>query len=368
MTQTTDSTTVRPCFSASYAEARTKFIAAAQAAGAQLEHHELDGQAGAQGETLAMDVALLGPAAAASLLVLSSGVHGAEGFCGSGCQIALLHDETLLALAKERGVAVMLIHAVNPYGFSHLRRTNEDNIDLNRNFIDFAQPTRNPAYAGLHDLMLPAQWPPTEDNAQAIAAYIAAHGEGAFREAVTTGQSEFPDGLFYSGTAPSWSNRTLRALLRRHGAQRSHIAWIDVHTGLGRYGHGEKIHAGLPGTDDNLRAARAVWGTDVVAAWEGDSASRQVVGHAVSAVFTECPQALSVGIALEYGTRNRVALEALRADHWLHRYPGAASAGQREAIKRELLDAFYVDEDEWRGMVAGQCRTALLQAVLGLGR
>ena len=87
----------------------------------------------------------------------------------------------------------------------------------------------------------------------------------------------------------------------------------------------------------------------------------------VSAVFTECPQALSVGIALEYGTRKGPSLDALRADHWLHRHPGAASAEQREAIQRNLLDAFYVDEDEWRGMIAGQCRTAVLQAVLGLG-
>ena len=31
-------------------------------------------------------------------------------------------------------------------------------------------------------------------------------------------------------------------------------------------------------------------------------------------------------------------------------------------------EAFYVDEDVWRGMVAGQCRTAVIQACLGLGR
>jgi len=361
-------TAVRTCFSADYAEARAKFIATAEKAGAQIEHHVLEGFAGAQGETLATDVALLGTADASSLVIISSGVHGAEGFCGSGCQIALLRDEILLKLARDQGVALLLIHAVNPYGFSHIRRTNEDNIDLNRNFIDFTRPTDNPAYAALHDLMLPTQWPPSKDNARAVADYIATHGEMAFREAVTTGQSEFADGLFYSGTAPSWSNQTLRAILRKHAADRRRIAWIDVHTGLGRCGHGEKIHAGLPGTPDNLRLTRAIWGADVVAAWEGDSTSRQVVGHAVSAVFAECPQAESVGIALEYGTRKMFAMDALRAEHWLHRYPEAASAEQRALIKKELHDAFYVDDDEWRGMIAGQCRTALLQALLALGR
>ena len=360
---------VRSCFSASYAEARTKFIAAAEQAGASLEHHVLEGQLGARGETLATDVALFGTVDTARLLVLSSGVHGVEGFCGSGCQLALLRDTQLLQKARARGVAVLLIHAINPYGFSHLRRTNEHNIDLNRNFIDFASPTRNPAYAELHDLMLPTQWPPTAENAQAISDYVAAHGEDGFREAVGMGQSDFADGLFYAGTAPSWSNRTLRAILRRHGEGRRHIAWIDVHTGLGPRGHGEKIHNGLPGTTDNLRLTRTIWGADVVAAWEGDSASRQVVGLAASALFAECPMAESAAIALECGTRETAAvMEALRAEQWLHRRSGAASADQRAAIKQNLLDAFYVDHDEWRGMVAGQCRVALLQACMALGR
>ncbi len=368
MPTTSNAISIRPCFSSDYAEARTKFIAAAEDAGASLEHHVLEGLAGAQGETLATDVALLGAADASALLVLSSGVHGAEGFCGSGCQVALLRDESLLALAKARGVALLLVHAVNPYGFSHLRRTNEQNIDLNRNFIDFAKPTQNPAYAGIHDLVLPAQWPPTPENVQAIADYMAAHGKDAFLEALSTGQADFPDGLFFAGTAPSWSNQTLRKILRSHGAGRRRIAWIDVHTGLGRYGHGEKIHGGSPGALDNLRATRAIWGADVVAAWEGDSTSRQVVGHALSAIATECPQAESVGIALEYGTRDTDALLSLRAEHWLHRYPDAASDAQRATIRRTLRDSFYVEEEEWCGMIAGQCRTALVQACLGLAR
>ena len=29
-----------------------------------------------------------------------------------------------------------MIHALNPFGFAHLRRANEDNVDLNRNFVD----------------------------------------------------------------------------------------------------------------------------------------------------------------------------------------------------------------------------------------
>lgn len=356
----------RDSFSSSYEDARARFVAAAERAGARLERHVLPELRGAQGESLSMDVALLGAADASSLLVLSSGVHGVEGFCGSGCQVATLGDTDLLRRMQQAGMALLLVHAVNPYGFSHLRRTNEDNIDLNRNFIDFAHPPENPGYAALHDLVIPAQWPPTAENARAIADYIAAHGQGAFRDAVMTGQSVRPDGMFYSGTAPSWSHRTLREIVRAHGANRKRMTWMDVHTGLGPYGHCEKINAGPAGSHENLRLARAVWGADVFAPWEGESVSRQARGNVLTPLFEECPQAESVGIGLEFGTRNPFALEPLRADHWLHRYPDAASPEQRVAIKRELLEAFYVDHDEWRGLVWGQCRTSLLQACQAL--
>ncbi len=365
------------CFSRDYAEARQKFLHHASLAGAQVEQNVLPGYLGAQGELLSMDVARLGSTDAERLVILSSGVHGPEGFAGSGCQVALLRDEELQKLAQARSVALLVVHAVNPYGFSHLQRTNEDNIDLNRNFIDFDPPTENPGYAGVHDLLLPTQWPPTADNIQAQRDYVAAHGESAFRDAVSIGQSAFADGMFYSGTAPSWSNRTLRQVLRTHGASCRRIAWIDVHTGLGPWGHGEKIHGGRPGAHDNLRLARATWGADVVAAWEGDSTSQQVIGHAASCVFSECPHAESIAMALEYGTEHRSSWfdhavtgggtwAALRASQWMYRHPNRAGAEQRAAIRRAMRDGFYADDDTWRGMVAGQCRTALVQACLGL--
>ena len=95
---------------------------------------------GLEGETLAMDVALDGAADAQKLLIVSSACHGAEGFCGSGVQVFALHDEAWRQHAREAGVAVLYVHALNPYGFSHLRRVTHENVDLNRNFQDFDKP------------------------------------------------------------------------------------------------------------------------------------------------------------------------------------------------------------------------------------
>jgi hypothetical protein len=60
-----------------------------------------------------------------------------------------------------QGVAVLYVHALNPYGFSHIRRATHENVDLNRNFHDFSKPLPvNEAYRELHPLLLPDQWPP----------------------------------------------------------------------------------------------------------------------------------------------------------------------------------------------------------------
>lgn len=160
-------------------------------------------------------------------------------------------------------MALLLVHAVNPYGFSHLRRVNEDGIDLNRNFLDYSRPLPvNAAYAELHSLVLPSQWPPTADNETAIRDRIARHGERRFQNAVTTGQSTHSDGLYYAGRGPAWSNLMLRAVLREQAAGCTHVGWIDIHTGLGPIGHGEKIYAGHDDAAE-LARARACWGADV---------------------------------------------------------------------------------------------------------
>ena len=355
----------RGCFAANYAEARAGFLAAAKGCGLGVET-AVNPLKGAQGEELATDAVLLGKGDAASLLIVTSGTHGVEGFCGSGCQRALLGDEDLLKRIEAAGVAVLLVHAVNPYGFSHLRRVNEDNVDMNRNFRDFADTRElNPAYAQVHDLLLPAGWPPTEANRAAILECIGKLGMAAFQAAVSAGQRSHKEGLFYCGQAPTWSNRTIRALLRKHGSGRKRIGWIDIHTGLGPYGHGEKIFAGANDAAE-LARSRAWWGADMMSYYEGESASIEVQGSMVMSVYAECPDAEATSMGLEFGTQPFDAvLGALRGDHWLAIH-SQAEVSKREAIRRAIRDAFYADADDWKGMVLGQSRVAVLQAIMGL--
>ena len=355
-----------PHFSQRYAEARDKFLAAAEARGARIFREVHPSDQGADGEELSIDVARIGDGSATSLLLLSSGTHGVEGFCGSGCQVALLHDEVFLGEVERAGVGVLMLHALNPYGFSHLRRANEDNIDLNRNFLDFrAELPANPAYLELHPLLLPEGWPPLPENEAALAAWVTKHGAKEYQAAISGGQYQLVDGMFYGGCRPSWSNACLRAILRAEAAPRSRLGWIDFHTGLGPRGHGEKIYAG-PDAATDLARARAWWGDELTSYYDGSSSSARVSGVVCNAAFEECPRTEVTAIALEYGTYPlEQALQAMRAEHWLHNHPHAPAA-QRASIKRQMRDMFYVDSDDWKTTLYAQARSAALVAIARL--
>lgn len=356
-------------FSSSYAQARAQFLQASGNAALCVESkiHPLKGR---DGEELAMDVARAGSCDADRVLIVSSGCHGVEGYCGSAVQVTALQDRQLLDQASQRGVALLFIHALNPYGFSHLRRTTHENVDLNRNFHDFSKPLPvNAAYRELHPLLLPDSWPPSPANEQAIGRYIATKGLPALQFAMTSGQYEFPDGLFFGGARPTWSNKALREALRTHGRHAGRIAWIDIHTGLGPSGVGERIYAGPDDSADVARARRWWNGggtTPVTSIYDGSSTSAFLTGLMWTSLPQECPQAQYTGIALEYGTVPLPdSLEALRAEQWLQLHPNLA-APLAARIKQLFKDAFYTDTAEWKAQVLRQGRDAMLQAIDGL--
>ncbi|MDN3922431.1 M14 family metallopeptidase [Roseateles violae] len=354
-------------FAAGYAEARAKFLAAAEAAGLDNEEH-LHPLLGAEGERLALDAVRQGPRDAERLLIISSGCHGIEGFAGSGIQVGFLSDPGWHAAVRASGVAVLYIHALNPYGFSWLRRVTQEGVDLNRNFHDFHRPLpRNAGYEEIASALVPPHWPPTEADAARLRAYAEQHGERALQTAITGGQYTDELGLFYGGHAPTWSHQTLRHLLEEQGRGARHIGWIDLHTGLGPRGHGERIFACR---DDAaaLARARAWWGAEVTTVHDGSSSSAPLQGLMWNVIFETCPQAEYTGIALEYGTVPlSEMIDALRADHWLEAHPDAP-AEQARAIKQQMREAFYIDSADWKQQLLEQARQAARQALDGLNK
>lgn len=363
---TAASSSLVDCFSRSYREAREKFLAAASHRNLAVASEINPVGLGIDGEPLATDAVEVGPSSAEAILVLTSGTHGVEGFCGSACQIALLRDDILLRRLEECGVAVLLVHALNPWGFSHSARTNEDGIDLNRNFLDFpVEASSAGGYGELHPLLVPDHWPPSAENEAELQRIVEAGGPPK-RQAMVGGQGSHPDGLFYSGAGPSWSNRTIRALLRRHGAHRKRLAWIDLHSGLGPSGHGEKIFGSTMWGAEATARALAWYGRDVVRSSSPRSVTPHTQGYIGMAGPRECPQAEYTFMTLEFGTVPfDEATRALRGEIWLRSHPDAASS-LRQSIRTAVRRSFYVEEDFWKGQVIGQFRSVALQAVHGL--
>lgn len=353
-----------PYFSASYNEARDKFLNACKNRDLVVQSHLNEAAKGAEGEELYMDVTRIGPEKASRILIISSATHGGEGFCGSGVQVGMLEENMFEHLPDD--TAVLLIHAINPYGFSHIRRVNEDNIDLNRNFLDFDQPLPdNPAYGEVHAMLVPDDWDGPSHKAadDAIDRYIAKNGLPAYQAAVSGGQHIHADGLFFGGFEASWTNKTLRKVVHKHAAHCRHLALLDFHTGLGPYGHGELIYVGNP---TGLPRAMEWYGDDVTSPEAGTSSSAIVRGTIDGGVCAMAPNASHTCVAIEYGTLPVMeVLRALQADNWLY-LKGDLNSAQGKAIKKQMRNAFYCDADDWKQMIWQRGTSIIKMALNGL--
>jgi hypothetical protein len=355
-------------FSENYADAREKFLDAARIAGAVINSFP-HSERGPDDGTLAADTAWVGDSKAPRVVVTISGTHGVEGFFGSATQIECLR-RAKAAPPLPKDVAVLHVHAINPYGFAWLRRTNEQNIDINRNWIDFDLPLpENSLYEELSHDLCPSDWS-TDIQASTggrIADWIKRHSFAAFQQAVSSGQWQHPTGLFYGGTAPSWSRTTLKRILHAGLGDASRVNIIDFHTGLGPYGYAEPI-IGRSRVDPGFERNRA-WVGAAAKSLHGDgSVSAEIKGDSMSALPGLLPHAVVDVVALECGIRpiHEVAL-ALRADAWLHAH-GDLRSPEAKSIKSMIRAAFHSDDLLWQGMALGQGLAACQAALGGLSR
>ncbi|MCC6250422.1 MAG: DUF2817 domain-containing protein [Rubrivivax sp.] len=344
------------CFASDYADARARFLAAAARAGARVDVFVHGEACAPDGGSLSTDVALLGPARAERALLVVSGTHGAEGFVGSAAQVALL--EAAAAGAALPPVRIVLVHAVNPFGFAHLSRTTEHHVDLNRNFIDWrAGAPANDAYVELHDALCPSTWTPETLAAcdAARQAWTERHGEAAFVDMTSRGQYSHADGLNYGGTGPEWSNRSLETIVRRHLADARRIALVDWHTALGERARPFFLCFNERGSAAWERAC-AWWGRDEVdtRGGFGGAARPNYTGLLFHGVQRFAAHAELTGAVIEFGTvGNDVARRALQADRYLRFAPEAVPPALRATLRAQILEAFSPPSPDWRREVLG---------------
>ena len=331
-------------------------------------HPKLKGPAG---EDLAMDWLWLGDDDAQKVLLVSSGTHGLEASVGSASICHWLTSEPWRDLPD--GMAVLIVHTINPYGWAWSRRGNEEGIDLNRNCLDHqAGHLGNEAYELLHSLVAGARGDEAGLTAFAkdFSQFSDQHGLNYAVEGVTVGQYHYPDGLSYGGVALSWSCQTLLNIAKRCLGNAKKIVHIDWHTGIGNYGEAHFL------LDENKSSqsyalASGFWpdhiihSDDVV---DGISIDyRGLVTAGLRDYMADLNGAEMVSLVVEWGTYEiNVMLGSLLMDNWLTHRATDADDNELAIIEEKLRRLFCPADEQWRNKVLTQSLPIHQQAIAGL--
>jgi hypothetical protein len=323
-------------FHPSYDDARSAFRSMASERGGTLSSWEVLGPNPDHEKGLTIDVGVFGTGPKA--LVLSSGLHGVEGFAGSAIQLQMLQE------GLPDDVRVVMLHVLNPYGMANTRRVNENNVDLNRNFLAVgeAYSGASEGYKKLNGLLNPTQ--PSgglEFMLLRTIFQIALRGYNTLKTAVVGGQYDYPKGLFFGGTQLERSAQLLIENLPDLLEGTERIVHIDFHTGLGKSGTYALLVDTDAGSADHLRL-RDNYG-DRVQPWSADhGVAYKIRGGLPEAVARLLGQRVDV-ITCEFGTiAGLKVIQALRTENQTHHWGGPI-----EKAKNGLLSAFRPANTTW---------------------
>lgn len=350
-------------FPTSYGAARKAFCDLAgriTGINANLESYSCPGKT-PEGEELFTDTLWLGSEQAAKVLVLLGGTHGVEGFVGSAVEFDFLRLVIGGALSIPPDLAVLIVHALTPWGYAWLRRCDENGVDLNRNEIDFSQPLpENPGYDRLKTVLYSDD---DENRRSLFDEFEKRFGRTAFEIAVSGGQYSDPNGPFFGGTAPAHGRLVSEKLISRHGLAERDLGVIDLHSGLGPYGYGEIICDHPPGSP----------GITVAQRWYGDAVTLPALGTSSSVpkwglmdyLWHRTMNARSCHVTLEFGTYATDDLfNVIRKDHQL--WAQTDNPAERTSHCRRMKHHFCPDDNAWKASILFRARQVVAQALEGL--
>jgi len=349
-------------YSSSYEEARSRFVESVADAGATLSRYSLQCYDSTADE-LTIDVAILGPDDVPTL-VISSGLHGVEGFLGSAIQLALLDE---LKTNAEQNIRWVFIHAINPFGFDRIRRFNEDNVDLNRNFLlqDSRYSGAPENYARLYALLNPKTAPSKIELFRLKAMWnVIRYGMGALKQCIASGQYEFPRGIFFGGGGPSQAMDVIRKNCQQWIGSTQAVLHVDFHSGLGRFGQYKLMLAELAGSEQCQWYQNVFGYKSVEALDDADYRATGTLGQWLQHHFADRSYRF---VTAEFGTYDPIrVLAAIRAENRAHHFAKEQSQDYQNA-KQELMECFCPADVSWRRQVVTDGLNILRQGINGLG-
>jgi hypothetical protein len=358
-------------FSGSYQEGRQKFLNLCADNRLSVSSYVHPHHKGPDGEKLAMDCVWMGAKDAKKVLFATCGTHGLEASTGASTMAQFLSNGAIQKIPDD--VAVLLVHAVNPYGWAYDQRGNEDGIDLNRNCLDHRQIyPANPIYDDLHTMIKQA-----EVDKKGLASFTKAfheygdvHGAAQAVSGITAGQYKYANGMSFGGTALSWSCQTLFDIAERYLSHADQITMIDWHTGIGDFGQPFFIMDDLISSPSVARATawwhpHAIHCDDIL-----EGSSPDYSGLLIKGLKEKIKSIYNVhitSVVIEWGTYNLdMMLQALLMDDWLKTHRLIADPDMVERVRALLVDRFCPSNTDWRQAVLSQAPPIYLQALKGL--
>lgn len=351
-------------FQETYGDSRSTFQAEARRLAGSYENAELFSVKvpSKTDESLFMDFLYLPSTdSAEKLLVISSGVHGIEGYTGSAVQQMFLKELVTPDLLSEMGILV--IHGVNPFGFKYQRRVSENNVDMNRGSdVDVSLfDTKNPGYGALYGMLNPKGEASTMRLRHQFYYMIAIskmmkESMSVLRQAVLQGQYEYPEGIYFGGIDFEPQIDSLQRILPQYFEPYETILNIDLHTG---YGSRRVLHLFPNPVEDTelVRKTEFVFEGHPIDWGDSDDFYTINGGFADAFLSKVNPDATYLYMVFEWGTYDTQktfgslkAIQKIITENQGFQY-GYRNSKQEARIKAEMLEAYYPSSEGWRSDV-----------------
>ena len=340
-------------FSGSYQEARKRFLDTMEELrkkGFEVSQEQLPlNLKGPQDEDLIIDLAVVGSLESENLLLYSSGIHGVEGFAGSAIQLSVLNEIKNQPAFSD--YCIVFIHIINPYGMAWHRRVNENNVDLNRNFLTKHEDEPE-GYKLINNFINPQSIPKRFDPFFLIQGLILLmkYGFTNVKQWFAQGQYTRPQSLQFGGDkiqkGPelllSWLEIKLKNIKKAFG--------IDLHTGLGPSGY-DTILVPDDIVSNDYQMLQELFGDRVAALDPSKSVGYRITGDIHSGIIKQFSSIKWLCITQEFGTFNPTTVfKNLRAEN---RWTQNNKLKDEKAIlnhwsRRNLLNTFNPEDSVWQ--------------------
>lgn len=294
------------------------------------------------------------------LLILTSGVHGVEGFAGSAIQLMLMQE--FLDTARLSDVGVLFIHGINAYGFKYGRRVTENNVDFNRNCdIDASLFSKeNTGYAKLYGMLNPKGKVNSGSIKNKFFMLVAIRklmqeSMEALRQAVLQGQYQYPEGLYFGGKGYEPQLLQIGNVIKEKAKDYESVLNVDLHTGYGALG---VLHL-FPNPVDDPRVKKGM--EDIYAGYQidwGDSDDFYTINGAFSDYIGQLlPGKFYMPMLFEYGTLNsQTTVGSIKSIHNMilenqGNHHGYRSEKDSLKVMENFVEMYYPSSKTWRSKV-----------------